>query len=304
MRTLVLSGAGNFGALQAGALEPVLESGFLPELIVGTSAGALNGLLLATDASPAGARRVQAAWRQVSLREIGTPGLLGSVRRLITQRDSLVPSVPLARFVARSLGLDLETFGQLQARRGIRARTMAVCMETGELVAFGDQDEDRLIDGAMSSTAVPPYLPPWRTGGRRFLDGSVLSKLPLLAAIERGATQILALNVVSMLGGPQAAHGMRGIASYAISLGIEEMTAREVDLARRTGVELHLLDLPSPPEIAFWDFSQADRLIADGGQAARSWLEATPLRFRAPWRSTARMWVAGIGRRLERLAGG
>jgi hypothetical protein len=166
---------------------------------------------------------------------------------LITQRDSLVPSVPLARFVARSLGLDLETFGQLYARRGIRARTMAVCMETGELVAFGDQDEDRLIDGAMSSTAVPPYLPPWRAGGRRFLDGSVLSKLPLLSAIERGATQILALNMVSMLGGPKAAHGMRGIAGYAISLGIEEMTAREVDLARRTGVELHLLNLHSPP---------------------------------------------------------
>jgi NTE family protein len=160
MRTLVLSGAGNFGALQAGALEPVLETGFLPELIVGTSAGALNGLLLATDPSPAGARRVQSAWRQVSLREIGTPGLLGSVRRLITQRDSLLPSVPLARFVARSLGLDLETFGQLQARHGIRVRTMAVCMGTGELVAFGNQDKDRLIDGAMSSTAVRLIWPP------------------------------------------------------------------------------------------------------------------------------------------------
>ena len=221
-----------------------------------------------------------------------------------TNRDSLVPNIPLARYVARSLGLELGTFSELEALHGVRARAIAVCMETGELVAFGDQDKDRLIDGAMSSTAVPPYLPPWRAGGRRFLDGSVLSKLPLLAAIERGATQILALNVVSMLGGPQAAHGMRGIAIYAISLGIEEMTAREVDLARRTGVELHLLDVPSPPEIAFWDFSQADRLIADGRQAARSWLEATPLRFRAAWQSTARVWVAGIGRRLERLAGG
>ena len=283
MRALVLSGAGNFGALQAGAVEAVLEIGFLPELIVGTSAGALNGLLLASDPTPAGARRVQSAWRQVSLREIGTPGLLGSVRRLITQRDSLVPSVPLARFVARSLGLDLETFGQLQARRGIRARTMAVCMETGEQVAFGDHGDDRLIDGAMSSTAIPPYLPPWRAGGRRYLDGSVVSKLPLLAAIEhRGATQILALNVVSLFGGPQAAHGMTEIASYAISLGIEEMTRARSTLPDGPGSSFHLLDLHSPPEIAFWDFSQADRLIAAGQQAARSWLESTPHRFRAP----------------------
>jgi NTE family protein len=304
MRALVLSGAGNFGALQAGALEAVLEAGFRPELIVGTSAGALSGLLLASDPTPDGARRMQAAWRQVSLREIGTPGLLGSVRRLVTNRDSLVPGIPLARFVARSLGMDLVTFGQLQARCGVGARTIAVCMETGELVAFGDRDNDRLIDGAMSTTAIPPYLPPWRAGGRRYLDGGVLSKLPLLATIERGATQILAVNVVGMLGGQPTVRGMRGIAGYAISLGIEGMTQREIDLARRTGVELHLLDLHSPPDIAFWDFSQADRLIASGQQAARAWLESTPLRFRAPWRAAARRGLADLGGRLESWAAG
>jgi predicted acylesterase/phospholipase RssA len=304
MRALVLGGAGNFGALQAGAVEVLLETGFRPELIVGTSAGALNGLLLASEPTPEGARRAQAAWQQVSLREIGTPGLLESVRRLVTNRDSLVPSIPLARFVARSLGMDLETFGQLEARCGVRARAMAVCVETGKLVAFGDRDDDRLIDGAMSSTAIPPFLPPWRAGGRRYLDGGVLSKLPLLAAIQRGATQILAVNVLDMLGGPETARGMRGIASYAISLGIEGMTEREVDLARHAGIELHLLELQTPSEVAFWDFSHAERLIAAGRQQALSWLEATPLRLRAPWQAAARMCLAGIGRRLERLAGG
>jgi NTE family protein len=304
MRALVLSGAGNFGALQAGALEVLLEAGFRPELIVGSSAGALNGLLLASDPTPDGARRVQAAWRQVSLREIGMPGLLRSVRRLVTNHDSLVPSVPLARFVAHSLGMDLETFGQLQARHGVRARTIAVCMESGALVAFGDRDDDRLIDGAMSSTAIPPYLPPWRAGGRRYLDGGVLSKLPLLAAIERGATQILAVNVVGMLGGKPAARGMRSIAGYAISLGVEGMTQREIDLARRTGVELRMLDLISPPEIAFWDFSQADRLIAEGHRAGQAWLDQAPLRFQSSWRAAARMRLAQISARLDRLAGG
>lgn len=303
MLALVLSGAGNFGAIQAGAVEPLLETGFRPDLIVGTSAGALNGLLLASEPTADGARRAQAAWRQVSLREIGTPGLLGSVRRLVTNRDSLVPSVPLARFVARSLGLDLETFGQLHARCGVRARTMAVCVETGTLVAFGDRDDDRLIDGAMSSTAIPPYLPPWRAGGRRYLDGGVRSKLPLLAAIERGATQIVAVNVVGLMGGPESAHGMLGISSYAISLGIDEMTDREIELARRAGIELHLLELHVPPDVTFWDFSHAERLVAAGRQAARTWLEATPLRFRSPWQAAVRVRLAGIGARLEHLAG-
>jgi NTE family protein len=304
MRALVLSGAGNFGAMQAGALEPLLATGFRPELIVGTSAGALNGLLLATEPTAEGARRAQLAWRQVGLREVGTPGLLGSVHHLVTNRDSLVPSVPLARYFARSLGRDLETFGQLREQHGIQARTMAVCMETGELVAFGDHDQDRLIDGAMSSAAVPPFLAPWRVGGRRYLDGGVRSKLPVLAAVERGATQILAVNVVGLMGGPERAHGLLGISSYAISLGIDQMTDQEVELARRTGVELHLLELRVPSDVTFWDFAHGKRLVEIGRQAARDWLATGALRFRAPWQAASRMWLASVGRSLERLAGG
>ena len=60
MRASVLSGAGNFGAMQAGAIEPLLETSFCPELIVGTSAGALNGLLLTSEptAEGPGARKL------------------------------------------------------------------------------------------------------------------------------------------------------------------------------------------------------------------------------------------------------
>jgi hypothetical protein len=105
-------------------------------------------------------QRVQAAWRQFSLRGIGIPGLLGSDRLLVTNRHSLVPNILLARSVARSLGWELTTFGELEALRGVRVRTIAVCRETGERVAFGDRDDDRLIDGAMSSTALPLYPAP------------------------------------------------------------------------------------------------------------------------------------------------
>ena len=76
---------------------------------------------------------------------------------------------------------------------------------------------------------------------------------------------------------------MLGIASYAISLGIDEMTDREIELARRAGIELHLLELRVPPDVTFWDFSHGERLTAAGRKGALSWLEATPLRFRAPW---------------------
>jgi len=97
----------------------------------------------------------------------------------------------------------------------------------------------------------------------------VLSKLPLLPAIERGAMQIVAIHVTSVMGHARAARGMVGIAGYALSLGMEAMTQREIDPARRAGVELHLLNLKAPGEVAVWDFAHAESLIAAGRQAAQ-----------------------------------
>ncbi|MCJ7677268.1 MAG: hypothetical protein MUO35_06065, partial [Anaerolineales bacterium] len=45
----MLSGHGNFGALPADALQTVVDAGFRQDPIVGTSAGALRGLLFASD---------------------------------------------------------------------------------------------------------------------------------------------------------------------------------------------------------------------------------------------------------------
>jgi hypothetical protein len=205
--------------------------------------------------------------------------------------------------VARSLGLELTTFGELEALHGVRVRTIAVCMETGELVAFGDRDDDRLLDGAMSSTALPPYPAPWRAASRRHLDGGVLSQLPLLPAIERGATQIVAINVTRVMGHAEAARGMVGIAGYALSLGIEAMTQREIDRARCAGVELRLLHLKAPAEVAFWGSAHAERLIAAGRQAAQTWLDEAPLRYRSSWSTAVRVRMARIGAGIERMAG-
>lgn len=56
----------------------------------------------------------------MSLRVLGMPGQLGPVRRLATGKDSLIPNIPLARLVARSLAMDMPTFGDLQRVRGVR----------------------------------------------------------------------------------------------------------------------------------------------------------------------------------------
>jgi NTE family protein len=289
-----MSGAANFGAMQAGALEIVLDQGFQPDLLVGTSAGALNSIYLAEDASPGGVRRLQEKWRLATSEEIGIPKPFVILRRLVTQQDSLVDNQALVQFLRDHLPSGVETFAQLKAVNGMQAYAVAVEMDSGELRVFGDEPTDRLVDGAMASTAVPPYFPPWEADGRRYFDGGVISKLPLLSAVQRGATQIIALDVSYAMGGLEGAKGILGISGYALSIMIETQTATEITMAKQSGVHLRVIELEAPADIEFWDYSQPDRLITVGREAARQAFSEEPLYLMPNWQLKVRRTIAQL----------
>lgn len=110
----VLSGGGNYGALQAGALEVLLEEGIRPDLLVGTSAGALNAAFLAADPTPERARRLGEIWCSVQPEHTGTRGGLVTLRRLLTNKMSMYDSQPLARLLEARLPPGVATFGDLK----------------------------------------------------------------------------------------------------------------------------------------------------------------------------------------------
>lgn len=299
MLALVLSGAANYGAMQAGALEALAAVGFEPKIVVGTSAGALNAIYFAYDPSMDGTRRLQSLWRAAGPSAVGVPKPLSAVRRLVTRRDSLVTNEHLLNFLTNNLPSEVETFGQLDRWHGVRAYTVAVCMETGKLAVFGDKEDDLLLDGAMASTAVPPYYPPWQLGEYRYLDGGIYANLPILAALERGATQVLALKVSHAMGSKEMAYGVMGIGSYSISLMGEAQAAYEIAWSRATGGEIRVIQLPAPIDVDFWDYTQAARLIRVGNEIVSRELELRPLRKYPQWwlrirRRLCSLWLGSV----------
>ena len=58
----VLSGGGSLGSVQVGCLEVLLGHGIVPELIVGTSVGALNGVFLAKSPTVEGVAELRDLW--------------------------------------------------------------------------------------------------------------------------------------------------------------------------------------------------------------------------------------------------
>jgi predicted acylesterase/phospholipase RssA len=298
MLTIVMSGGANFGAMQAGALQVLIESGLQPKMAVGTSAGALNSIYLASDPSPEGMQRLLDAWRSIGPKEVGMPKILTVVRRLLTGQAGLIPSEPLANFLNGHFPPGVTTFGQLTLLHGIQAYTVAACLETAKTVVFGDNDDDGLIDGAMSSTAVPPFYPPWKVGGYRYLDGGITEKLPLLPAIERGATQIIALDIYSAMGSLEMAKSMITLTGYSLSIMTENQAEREIAAAKATGVALRVIKLFPPADIDFWDYDAVERLIEAGKQQAREAIEKEPIRLAPQLPMRVRKSVASLIKRV------
>lgn len=274
---LALSGGANYGALQAGAMEVILETGFRPQIITGTSAGSLNAVYLAADPTVEGARNLQSMWMEVGPKEVGKPHVLKGLRRLASHQESILPNGPLAQFLRRSMP-QVKTFGELERIVGVKAYTTGISMEDAELRIFGDYSEDRVIDGCMASCAIAPFLPPWEVDGKRYLDGGIYVKLPILTAIERGATQIVALHTTGFK--TQFAHkGVFFTIQRSFSLMMHWMAEAEIRQASRLGVPVRVITLIPPLDVPFWDYSQARRLIMLGKAAARESLEKEPIKI-------------------------
>src|SRR6266700_2787942 len=95
----VLGGGGLLGAHEVGMLLALADAGVRPDLVVGTSIGALNGVLVAAD--PAGAAdRLERMWQGEELRMALSEKLIGRAARLVRSRTQLHSMEPMARMLA------------------------------------------------------------------------------------------------------------------------------------------------------------------------------------------------------------
>ena len=97
----VLSGGANLGAAQAGMLEALLEAGIVPDLLVGTSIGAVNAAFMAAGPTPDRARALSELWRRLSVEEI-FPLRVAEVTRAILAGGLFSPA-PLRRMLEREI---------------------------------------------------------------------------------------------------------------------------------------------------------------------------------------------------------
>jgi len=184
----VLGGGGALGAVEVGMLRALFERGIAPDLVLGTSVGALNGALVARDPSPAVIERLTGLWRAAAddSRAVYGDRPLRTVRRAVATGTNLYSAAPLRQRLDEELG-DV-TFEQLPVR-------FQVCAASIERAAEHWFASGRVVDAVVASAAVPGLLPPARVGDEHYLDGGIVNSIPVGRAVQLGAARVFVLQV-------------------------------------------------------------------------------------------------------------
>jgi NTE family protein len=182
----VLGGGGILGAHEVGMLRALAEHGVSPDLVLGTSIGAVNGALFAADPTVTGVKRLMELWRDSNLAAIVGNNPLRSIRTL-ARSGTHVASFESAR---RQLvaALPVERVEQLP----VRFQCVAASIERAAEVWF---DHGVLADVVLASCAVPGLLPPVRIDDEHYIDGGIVNSVPVSRAVALGATVIYVLQV-------------------------------------------------------------------------------------------------------------
>jgi NTE family protein len=258
----VLSGGGAFGSVQVGMMRALLERGIRPDLVVGSSVGALNGAVLAVSPDDA-VETLSGLWLHMSRRAVFGRGIVGPALNLWRSR-SLFEFGALGALIDRHLGS--VAFGDLSLRFG----AVATDALTGEPEVLS---QGPLKPALLASSAVPGLFPAVTIGGRDYVDGGVTANIPIRQAIGFGARSVISLDATPPHLATRVPRSPFGGLIHATSLMLRSQRAHAVDeLVHRYPVAV----IPSsvPPDFGCFNFAHNRELLESSYALASATLDA------------------------------
>ena len=262
---LVIGSGGVRSVAALGVAEVLWQENLRPDLIVGCSAGALFGALLAMGLPPGEAvRQATGLWTA----ELTHQRRAGAVLKMLLPR--------WFGFCADfSLRDDAPIVQRLRAAFGDRRiedlplpfRVAATDATTGATVVLS---RGPLVDALRASIALPFMLPPCHIDGRRLIDGFVSDPLPVAAANDAAAVLALGFRaqLPSRIDGPS-----RLLAQFTSAMTNNLMDAR-LAAARGAGGRLLALMPGLERRVGLFETTAMPDLVAAGSAHARQHLAA------------------------------
>lgn len=252
----VLGGGGRWGAVEVGMLRALEEVSIKPDLILGTSIGALNGAVIADSPGTEGVERLVGFWEEAIATELLQSSFLDRAKRVATLKPAINETDDLRDVLVKAIDPDLQ----------IEDLSIPFQCVAASIERFAEHwfDEGPLLDALLASSAVPALFPPVEIGGEHFYDGGLVDSVPLGRAISLGADRIFVLQVgrlESPLRPPR-----RLYEAALISFEIARRHRFSTALANiPEGIDVHVLPTGSP--VAFDDRAQLKWRDTDGVEA-------------------------------------
>jgi NTE family protein len=237
---LALGGGAARGFAHVGVIQVLEENGIRPALVTGTSAGSLVAALYASGKTGAQLQRVAESMEEAAIADWTLP-LFGR---------GMFRGEALARYVSQQVGA--KRIEDLALPLGI----VATDLNSGNEVLFQRGDTATAV---RASSAVPGVFQPVKISGREYVDGGLVSPVPVSAAHKMGADFVIAVDISNPPEGSLTGGTLEILMQTFAIMGksINRFELAQADIVVR----------PALPGFASSDFSTRKRVIEAGRQA-------------------------------------
>jgi NTE family protein len=257
----VLSGGGNQGVAQVGMLRAVIERGIVPDVVIGCSAGALNGAAVAYSPNLTGIDQLDAVWTSLTAAEIFPGSRLSRAWNVVRRETYLFEATGLDALVDRAT--PARSFADL----AIPLRVVTTDLDTGEEVVFA---RGPLKPALLASAALPGVFPIVSHDGRRLVDGGVVDSVPLWHAFAGPVDRVIVFNVSA--GAPDREE--RSALDVVMTSFMHSRSQRFELEMRSIPPHVQVIVLPRPTDTReLFDFSGGRELIDEARRLATTELD-------------------------------
>ncbi len=249
---LALGGGAARGFAHIGVIQVLEEAGIAPQLVVGTSAGSLVAALYASGKTGAELSALALGMDESALTDWSFPG------------RGVIRGEALARYVREQTG------GQSIEKMKLPLGIVATDLDNGQPILFQRGDPGVAV---RASSAVPAVFQPVKIGEREYVDGGLVSPVPVRFARQMGAELVLAVDISSPPDGQATGDAMRLLLQTFAIMGksINHFELSDADVVLR----------PRLNGVGSADFTARQRAIGAGGVAALAALPALRARIAA-----------------------
>jgi NTE family protein len=235
---LALGGGAARGFAHIGVIQVLEENGIKPDLVVGTSAGSLVAALYASGKGGAELQTLADVMDETAFADWSFPG------------RGLLRGEALAKFVREhTAGRQIE---QMRVPLGI----VATDLDSGQPILFQRGDPGVAV---RASSAVPAVFQPVRIGTREYVDGGLVSPVPVRFAQQMGGEVVVAVDITAAPEGNATGDPLRMLLQTFAIMGrsINNFELREADVVVR----------PKLAGVSSADFGARKRSILAGREA-------------------------------------